>query len=103
MEATPDEIRINVTGLQGNRTLLRAALGSGHRLLADDHPHNWTVEEVRGAVRELRQRRASKWSLASKCRRAAIELLEGLARCTRPDTKNPPPRNPPCPRPRPAG
>jgi hypothetical protein len=77
MPATPSDIRINVTGLQGNRTLLRAALGSGHRLLADDHPHNWTVEEVRGAVRELRQCRAS------KCRRAAIELLEGLARAPR--------------------
>jgi hypothetical protein len=64
------ENRINVTGMQGNRLVIRAALPD----IANDLPHNWTVEQVARAIELLKTGRSN------KAKRAACELLETLLR-----------------------
>lgn len=57
---------INVTGMQGDRELLRAAIPN----TVEQLPHNWPVQTVRDMIAELRQGRSN------KAKRAAIALLE---------------------------
>lgn len=64
------EQRLNVTGLQGNRNAIKAALGAGHPLIMGSH--NWTIAEVKQAIAELKNSRVS------KVRAAGIKVLEAI-------------------------
>jgi spermidine/putrescine-binding protein len=61
-------MRINVTGMQGNRLVIRAALPA----MVENLPHNWSLEDVDSAIETLKSGRSN------KAKRAALELLETL-------------------------
>ena len=61
-------MRINITGMQGNRLVIKAALPDMVAAL----PHNWTLEDVDLAITTLQSGRSN------RIKRAALELLQTL-------------------------
>jgi hypothetical protein len=61
-------MRINVTGMQGNRLVIRQALPE----MAATLPYNWSLENVASAIALLKTGRSN------KIKKAALDLLELL-------------------------
>jgi spermidine/putrescine-binding protein len=61
-------VRINITGMQGNRLVIKAALPD----MAASLPHNWNLEQVDAAIELLQSGRSN------KAKRAALELIQVL-------------------------
>jgi hypothetical protein len=61
-------MRINITGMQGNRLVIKAALPD----MVANLPHNWSLEQVDSAIELLQSGRSN------KAKRAALELIQVL-------------------------
>jgi hypothetical protein len=61
-------MQINITGMQGNRLVIKAALPE----MVETLPHNWSLEQVDSALDLLQTGRSN------KAKRAAFDLLQTL-------------------------